>query len=48
MSGEILLFYSVCPAKAESEMRWISIKNHPELPDGELLSLCLRMTIWNF
>jgi len=35
MSGEILPFYSVCPAIAETEMRWISIKIHPKLPDGD-------------
>jgi len=35
MSGEILPFYSVCPATAEPEMRWIFIKNHPKLPDGD-------------
>jgi len=35
MSGEILPFYSLCPAIAEPEMRWISIKNHPRLPDGD-------------
>ncbi|MCL6639258.1 MAG: hypothetical protein K6T80_06205 [Firmicutes bacterium] len=33
-SGEIVPFYEVCPNAGE-EMRVISVRNHPRLPDGD-------------